>query len=239
MIVIVFTGGTISMRQDPSVGGAVPTLRGKDILELAPGIDQIAALEIDDWGAYPGPHMNVERMWALRNRILVHVARPEVTGIVVTHGTDALEESAYIVARSISTTKPVVFTGAMRTSSDLGWDGPAILARAVRVAAEPDARGRGVMVVMADRVFAALDVTKTHTATLDAFDSPGLGPLGVIDDGVVIFRRGTACRRTVIAPKHARRAGRHRGRLRGRRFATARCVARDGARRRDFGDGPR
>lgn len=201
MIVLLFTGGTISMRNDPATGGAIPSLRGKDIMALVPGIDQLASLELDDWGAYPGPHMTVERMWALRERIAYHVARPEVEGIVVTHGTDALEEAAYLAARSIDADKPVVFTGAMRTSSDLGWDGPGNLGSAVRVAASADARGCGVMVVMADRVFAAIDVTKTHTHALEAFDSPGLGPLGVVDDGRVIFRRALPAPTTVLAPK--------------------------------------
>jgi len=200
MIVLLFTGGTISMRHDPAAGGAVPTLRGKDIVALAPGIDQIAALDIDDWGAFPGPHMTIERMWALRKRIIEHLERPEVDGVVVTHGTDSLEESAYLAARSIDSDKPVVFTGAMRTSSDLGWDGPGNLGAAVRVAASAESRGRGVMVVMSDRVFTALDVTKAHTHMLDAFESPGLGPLGVIDDGRVIFRRALDSATRILSP---------------------------------------
>ena len=200
MIVLLFTGGTISMRHDPAAGGAVPTLRGKDIIALAPGIDQIASLDIDDWGAFPGPHMTIERMWALRARIAEHLARPDVEGVVVTHGTDSLEESAYLAARSLDSEKPVVFTGAMRTSSDLGWDGPGNLGAAVRVAAAPESRGRGVMVVMSDRVFTALDVTKSHTHMLDAFDSPGLGPLGVIDDGRVIYRRALDATAPVLTP---------------------------------------
>jgi L-asparaginase len=200
MIVLLFTGGTISMRHDPTAGGAVPTLRGKDIVALAPGIDQLAELELDDWGAFPGPHMTIERMWALRGRIAEHLARPEVEGIVVTHGTDSLEESAYLTARSVDSDKPVVFTGAMRTSSDLGWDGPGNLGGAIRVAACEDACQRGVMVVMSDRVFTALDVTKAHTHMLDAFDSPGLGPLGVIDDGRVIFRRALPAPAAILEP---------------------------------------
>lgn len=200
MIVLLFTGGTISMRHDAGVGGAVPALRGRDILALAPGLDQIAEFEIDDWGALPGPHMTVERMWALRQRIVEHLARPEVDGIVVTHGTDALEESAYICARSVDSDKPVVFTGAMRTSSDLGWDGPGNLGAAVRVAAAEASRGVGVVVVMMDRIFAAIDVTKVHTHMLDAFDSPGLGPLGVVDDGQVIFRRALPAPTAVLTP---------------------------------------
>jgi L-asparaginase len=200
MIVLLFTGGTISMRHDPALGGAVPTLKGRDILALAPGIDKLAQLEIDDWGAYPGPHMTVERMWALRQRIVDHLARSDVDGIVVTHGTDALEESAYVVARSVTTEKPVVFTGAMRTSSDLGWDGPANLGAAVRVANSAEARGCGVLVVMSDRVFAGIDVTKSHTHKLESFDSPGLGPLGVVDDGQVIFRRALPAPASILTP---------------------------------------
>jgi L-asparaginase len=200
MIVLVFTGGTISMRHDPAAGGAVPTLRGRDILALAPEIEQLAPIEVDDWGAFPGPHMTVERMWELRGRIAEHVARPEVEGVVVTHGTDSLEESAYLVARSVDSEKPIVFTGAMRTSSDLGWDGPGNLGASVRVAASDDAHGCGVVVVMSDRIYTALDVTKAHTHMLDAFDSPGLGPLGVIDDGEVIFRRAIPERGSVLLP---------------------------------------
>ena len=213
MIVLLFTGGTISMRNDPATGGAVPSLRGKDIVALAPGIDQLASLEIDDWGAYPGPHMTVERMWALRERIATMLLGPRCDGIVVTHGTDALEETAYLAARSIDAEKPVVFTGAMRTSSDLGWDGPGNLGGAIRVAASQEARSCGVMVVMADRVFAAIDVTKTHTHALEAFDSPGLGPLGVIDDGRVIFRRALPAPTTILDAARAGVAGRHRLRV--------------------------
>jgi L-asparaginase len=189
MIVLVFTGGTISMRHDAAARGAVPALAGRDILQLVPQLEEIADLEIDDFGAFPGPHMTPERMWELRNCIARHVGRREVEGVVVTHGTDSLEETAYLVSRTLASDKPVVFTGAMRTTSELGWDGPANLGASVRVAASDDARGFGVLVVMGDRIFAGLDVTKAHTHMVDAFESPGLGPLGVVDDGRVIFRR--------------------------------------------------
>lgn len=200
MIVLIFTGGTISMRHDPGAGGAVPALAGRDILALAPGLDRIADLEVDDFGAFPGPHMTVDRVWALRGRIKAHLARPDVQGVVLTHGTDSLEESAYLVARSLDSEKPIVFTGAMRTSSDLGWDGPANLGAAVRTAASAEARGLGVLVVMGDRIFSALDVTKVHTHMPDAFESPGLGPLGVVDDGRVIVRRLTQSMLPLLTP---------------------------------------
>lgn len=200
MIVIVFTGGTISMRRDAAARGAVPALGGREILAATRGIEDVAPVELDDWGAFPGPHMTVERMWALRNRIAAHLARPEVQGVVVTHGTDSLEETAYLVARSLAVAKPVVFTGAMRTASELGWDGPPNLLDAARVAASEDASDYGVMVAASGRVFAAIDVTKAHTHLLDAFESPGMGPVGVVDDGAVIFRRALPPAPAPLAP---------------------------------------
>lgn len=190
MIVILFTGGTISMKFDAALGGAVPTLSGQEIVDATRGLSDVATIEVEQWGRHPGPHMTVERMWALRNRIVHHLARPEVQGIVVTHGTDTLEESAYMVARSIAADRPVVFTGAMRTASDLGWDGPSNLLEAARVAASPASCGKGVLISLGDRIHSALEVTKTHTEARDAFDSPGLGALGEVDDGVVVYRRG-------------------------------------------------
>jgi len=189
MIVLVFTGGTISMRHDPAARGAVPALAGRDILQLVPQLGEIASLEIDDFGSFPGPHMTPERMLELRHCVARHVDRDDVDGVVITHGTDSLEETAYLLSRTLATDKPVVFTGAMRTASDLGWDGPANLGAAIRVAASEEARGFGILVVMGDRIFAGADVTKAHTHMVDAFESPGLGPLGVVDDGHVIFRR--------------------------------------------------
>ncbi len=177
------------MRNDIGGTGASPSLTSKEILAATRGIDAVTGVETEEWGSFPGPHMTVDRMWKLRNRIAEHLVRPEVTGVVVTHGTDTLEETAYLVARSLPADKPVVFTGAMRTVSDLGWDGPANLLEAVYVAASAETRGFGSMVVMTGHIFAGLDATKTNTHLLDAFESPGLGPLGVLDEGELILSR--------------------------------------------------
>lgn len=189
VIAVVFTGGTISMKFDAAAGGAIPALGFAEILEAVPGIEQVASLRPEEFGRFPGPHMSVTREWALRNRLAELVRDPAIDGVVVTHGTDTIEESAYLSTRSIATEKPIVFTGAMRNASELSWDGPANLADAIRVAASVDARGYGTLVVLNGRVFSALDVTKAHTHMLDAFESPGLGPVGVVDDGEVVFRR--------------------------------------------------
>ena len=201
MIAMVFTGGTISMRVDAKLGGAVPALDARDILAAARGIEEVADLRVEEWGRFPGPHMDVERMWALRARLRELVAEPGVHGVVVTHGTDTIEETAYLVARSVLTTKPIVFTGAMRNLSELGWDGPANLVDAVRVAAHPEAGVYGVMLVMNGRAYSALDVTKSHTHVLDAFESPGLGPVADVDDEAVIFRRALPVRRALLTPE--------------------------------------
>ena len=186
------------MRHDAS--GTVPSLNAHEILEATKGIDLITGVETEEWGSYPGPHMTIDRMWALRNRINEHIARPEVTGVVVTHGTDTLEESAYLSARSLPAEKPIVFTGAMRTVSDLGWDGPANLLEAVRVAASPETRGFGTMVVISGQIFTALDATKTNTHLLDAFESPGFGPLGVLDEGELIVHREMPPMPRIVSP---------------------------------------
>ncbi len=200
MIVILFTGGTIAMRNDPGGAGAVQALTSKEILAATRGINGVTDVETEEWGSFPGPHMTVERMWSLRNRIREHLARPEVTGVVVTHGTDTLEETAYLVARSVPPVKPMVFTGAMRTVSDLGWDGPANLLEAVRVAASPETRRFGAMVVISGQIFSAVDVTKANTHQLDAFESPGFGPLGVLDEGELIVHREMPPTTPVLSP---------------------------------------
>src|SRR5687768_9589514 len=201
MIVILFTGGTIAMRNEAGGPGASAPLTSSEILQATRGIHSVTGVETEGWGSFPGPHMTVERMWALRNRIREHIARPDVTGVVVTHGTDTLEESAYLVARSLPPEKPIVFTGAMRTVSDLGWDGPANLLEAVRVAASPETRGFGAMVVISGQIFAALDATKTNTHLLDAFESPGFGPLGVLDEGELIVHREMPPMPPIVDPR--------------------------------------
>jgi len=188
------------MRQDPRAGGAVPALGGADLVSLAPGIECIADIVVEEWAVMPGAHLTVDQMWDLRTRIAHTVARPEVTGVVVTQGTDTIEETAYLTARSVRTDTPIVFTGAMRTSEDLSWDGPANLADAVRVAASPAARGQGVLVVFAGRIFPAADVTKVDTQLLEAFDSPVYGPLGAIDAGCVRLARALPAAPPVLTP---------------------------------------
>ncbi|NOT08173.1 MAG: asparaginase [Gemmatimonadales bacterium] len=174
MIYFIATGGTIAMRRSAAAGGNVPALSGKELLELAgdlPGMEQV---EIDEWERLPGVHRDQAALWAMRNRVRDVVSRPDPpAGIVITHGTDTLEETSYLLARTVEPEVPVVVTGAMHTSSDADWDGPRNLRDAFLVAAHPESRGRGTMVVFAGRILDGLYATKLDSSSVDAFGEVG------------------------------------------------------------------
>ncbi len=196
MIGVLFTGGTISMKLDPATGAAVPALSAADILAQVPGLRDVADIEIEDFARLPGPHVTPDEMWRLARRAAAWLERADVNGLVITHGTDTIEETAYLLDLVLTSDKPVVLVGAMRTVSDASWDGPANLLAAVRVAASPAARARGVLVVMDEQILPAREVRKVHTESSGSFATPEFGPLGVVDAGVVIFRRAPLPRAT-------------------------------------------
>ncbi len=198
-VVILTTGGTIAMRADAQAGGAVPTLAGADFLSALPR--DIADIRTEQFSNLPSAHFTVEQIWDLSRRVAALVADDAVDGVIVTHGTDTLEESAYLCDLTIDTPKPIVFTGAMRTVSDIGYDGFANLAAAVLVAASDGARGLGTLVVFNDEIHAARDVTKTHTTALDTFQSPEFGALGRVDYGGVVVARKPARREFIPATR--------------------------------------
>jgi L-asparaginase len=187
-VLLLATGGTISMEVDVERGGAVPRLSGREILDAIPGVDEVARVEVREFGQLPGPHVTIERMWEMRAAVLAALDEG-YDGVVLTHGTDTIEETAYLLDRSIPSGHPVVITGAMRNSSELSWDGPANLMAAIEVAAAPEAVGRGTMVVMDDEIVQGAEVVKTHTEAAGTFRSPNWGPLGVTDKGRVLFYR--------------------------------------------------
>jgi len=187
-IAILTTGGTIAMKRDEAAGGAIPALDGSDFLAVLP--PSLAELWVEEYCNLPSAHFTLGTLWGLRSRVAELLDKPEVDGIVVTHGTDVMEESAYLLDLTVPGEKPMVLTGAMRTASEVGYEGLANLAAAVRVAASPQARGLGAMIVMNDEIHAARFVTKTHTQSVDTFKSLFFGPLGRVDgDAVVIGQR--------------------------------------------------
>jgi L-asparaginase len=185
---IVFTGGTISMRIDAATGAALPALSGGEIVSRVRGLRREAKLTLEDYARLPGPHVTPDWMWRLRSRIAALSGDAAIDGIVVTHGTDTLEETAYLVDLTLDSPKPVVFCGAMRTVSEPGWDGAANLTAAVRAAVHAGSRDRGVLVVVGEQVHAACEARKWHTQSLAAFASPH-GPLGQVERGRIVYRR--------------------------------------------------
>lgn len=186
-IVVMTTGGTISTR-DVDGSGAKPVLRGEDLLQAIPGLNTVAEVEVAELAFVPGAFMTLATMQQMSTRAQQILARPEVTGLVVTHGTDTLEESAYLLHLTVASEKPVVFTGAMRNSSQIGFDGYRNLSDAIRVATSPAARALGTLVVLNEEIHSARWVTKTNGQKEDTFKSPATGPLGVIyGDGPRIF----------------------------------------------------
>jgi L-asparaginase len=172
---MVFTGGTISMKIVPG-RGAVPARSGREILDQIPQLASMARITCEDFDRLPGPHWSPERMLELARYLDSRLESGAFAGAVVTHGTDTLEETAYLLDLVLRTDRPVVVTGAMRTVDEPGWDGPGNLLAAVRAVTDgPDGRA-GVAVLMAETLHSARDVVKSHTEALDAFTSSEAGP---------------------------------------------------------------
>ncbi len=188
-IAVIFTGGTISMKIDPRISAAIPTLSSEEIMSMVTNIDKFADIEIVNFKRIPGPHMTPKLMTELSKIIKSLVNREDIDGVIITHGTDTLEETAFFLDLNILSTKPIAVVGAMRNGSELGYDGPSNLAAAICTVISEEAKNKGVLVVMNNEVNAAREVTKTHTLSLDTFKSLEFGPLGIVDNDEVLFYR--------------------------------------------------
>lgn len=191
-VVVVTTGGTIAMKRGPVVGGAVPMLKGEDFLAQLPraGVD----LSFEEFTNVPSSHLTPAQVLDLRRRVEGLLRDQDVDGVVITHGTDTIEETAYLLHLTINSPKPIVVTGAMRMPTTVGYDGMLNLSAAIRVAAATEAREQGVLVVFNNTIFSAADVQKMHTQAIDSFAAPGSGPLGHIEAERVIMRHQVAQR---------------------------------------------
>ena len=186
---IITTGGTIASRIDPATGGAVPAVNAKELVELSPAIGGYASdVRVTDFGMLQSWNIGPEVMRRIAVAASDALHDDDVAGVVVTHGTDTMEETAFALDLLVDSDRPVVFTGAMRNASDAGFDGPRNLAAAVRIAVDPSSRGRGTLLAMNDEIHAARYVTKTHTTSFSTFASPETGPLGIVDDRGVWYR---------------------------------------------------
>ena len=196
-------GGTIAMTHAPD-GGVSPALSAADLLSAVPGLSGIEAeLRTVDFRRKPGASVSFTDLFELAGAIN-DALRNGCTGVVITQGTDTIEEVAYALDLMLSGDAPVVVTGAMRNPTMAGADGPANILAAARVAASRRARGLGGLVVFNDQIHAARWVQKTHTASTAAFASPGHGPLGEVFEGRVRVPVSIRHRSPVIRPDPAK-----------------------------------
>lgn len=171
-VIVVATGGTIAMKYDEASQGLIPACSGEDLAAAVPGIDKLAQLEFCQFSNIASPGMTPDDMWRLHLKCEEFLAREDVTGVVVTHGTDTLEETSYFLDITKISEKPIVTTAAMRGAGDTSPDGPWNIYCSVKTAASEEAVGMGVLVCLNETLHAPGEVTKTHSANPATFQSP-------------------------------------------------------------------
>ena len=187
---LVATGGTISNR----TGGR---LTAEELVKSMPGVERYVRAEFEQFSNLASGELTLDHWLGIARRLNeVFTTDPEIAGLVVTSGTDTLEELAYFLNLSVHSEKPVVVVGSMRNPSTLGYEGAANLLEGFRVAASQEARGKGVLVVLNDEINAAREVTKTDALRLSTFQTRGYGVLGVVDADRVVFYRTVLKRHT-------------------------------------------
>jgi L-asparaginase len=182
---VIATGGTISNM------GPDPRRTGAELVAGIPQLAEVADVTAEQFSNVASGAISLEMWRDLARRVRAVLREPNPpAGVIITHGTDTMEETVFFLDLTVGGCAPVVITGAMRQANWVGADGPANLLNAVRVAVDSAARGRGAMLLLNDEIFAARDVTKSNTTRLNAFTAPGAGPIGVADpDGIFFHRR--------------------------------------------------
>ncbi|MFZ2668817.1 MAG: asparaginase [Streptococcus suis] len=181
-ILVLHTGGTISMQADQN--GAVESSPINPMTQVTSPLENIEVVSVDFLNL-PSPHIQIDHMMMIYKKIREEASHFD--GFVITHGTDTLEETAYFLDTMSIPQKPIVMTGAMRSSNELGSDGIYNYRTALRVAADEKSADKGVLVVMNDEIHAAKYVTKTHTTNVSTFQTPTHGPLGLVTKREILF----------------------------------------------------
>lgn len=195
-ILLIHTGGTISMQINNETG-SVTTSDQNPIMGLSSNLEKYAHITELEAFNLPSPHITPNEMLHLKNLLVEFVKNNSIDGVVITHGTDTLEETAYFLDLTTNFDFPIVITGAMRSSNELGADGVYNLVEAVRVACSEDARKKGVLVVMNDEIHHAFNITKTSTSSVNTFQSPQYWPIGLITKKLVNIHQTPLKRRYV------------------------------------------
>lgn len=181
-ILVLHTGGTISMQADQN--GAVESSPINPMTQVTSPLENIEVVSVDFLNL-PSPHIQIDHMMMIYKKIREEASHFD--GFVITHGTDTLEETAYFLDTMSIPQMPIVMTGAMRSSNELGSDGIYNYKTALRVAADEKSADKGVLVVMNDEIHAAKYVTKTHTTNVSTFQTPTHGPLGLVTKREILF----------------------------------------------------
>lgn len=198
LVKILATGGTIAAKFDPVKGGFVSgSLTGEELVEAIPEIKEVARVQVEQICNIGSTDMDPATWIKLSKRANELLANPEITGVVVTHGTDTMEETAYFLDLTVTGQKPVILVGAQRAAVMKDSDGPRNLLNAIRVAVSPEALGKGTMIVMNGQINAAREVTKTNTIEAETFRTLEFGQLGYADLKKVRFYRAPLRRQTI------------------------------------------
>lgn len=184
-VLVIHTGGTIAMMDDVTLGTIVS--KEHPLKKYRDELNQLAIIEEDYLFDLPSPHVTPKEMLQLGKHIETRLKEKAYAGIVVTHGTDTLEETAYFLDLYLQTSTPVVITGAMRSSNEVGADGLYNLIGAVRVASEKESMDKGVLVVMNDEIHSSAYCIKTSSSSVATFQSPQFGPVGILTKQEVYF----------------------------------------------------
>ncbi len=188
-ILLIATGGTIAMHKD-DLGKSVPAVYGEDLLNSLPELKKRADWKIIDYSNLASCNISPERMLEIAHLIEDELeADRNLKGVIITHGTDTLEETAFFLEVTIKDQRPIVLTASQRDASENDSDGPRNLHNAMSIVLDPQAGRRGVLICLNEQVHAARDVRKLHTSHVNAFNSGEMGALGIIDANQVIWRR--------------------------------------------------
>lgn len=189
---LITTGGTIVSKIDPATGLAMPVLSGEELLRTLGQSGDPGAVEVHDFCCVASPQIDPSHWVGLHALAQSLIDRPDIAGVVISHGTSTLEETAWFLDVTLRTDKPVVLTGAQRHASTPDFDGPRNLLAALKICRSPGAIGKGVLVALNDHINAAREATKTHTTDVETFQSGEWGLLGkVVNDRVTFHRTPT------------------------------------------------
>jgi L-asparaginase len=187
-IMILATGGTIAGAGTAGgYGYQAGSFKVEDLIKAVPTLDTLATLKGEQVANIGSQDMNDEVWLKLAARVNEVLQSPLVDGVVITHGTDTMEETAYFLNLVVRSEKPVVLVGSMRPATAISADGPANLYNAVATAADPKAYARGVLVVINDKIHTARNVVKTNTTNVETFESPNRGPTGIVNAGKIAW----------------------------------------------------